>query len=92
LDKAQSAGSNPVAAMPSLHVAFAVLVAIVIGRRLRSRWRVLLALYPAAMGFTLVYCGEHYVLDLVAGTAYALAVHLALSRWEARRRPASPVV
>jgi membrane-associated phospholipid phosphatase len=90
LDKAQSAGSNPVAAMPSLHVAFAVLVAIVIGRRLHSRWRYLIALYPAAMGFTLVYCGEHYVLDLVAGTAYALAVHAALNRWTAwrRRQPA----
>ena len=24
------------------------------------------------MGFTLVYCGEHYVLDLLAGVVYAL--------------------
>jgi membrane-associated phospholipid phosphatase len=37
------------------------------------------------MGFTLVYTGEHYVLDLVAGVLYALAVHAALNRWEARR-------
>jgi membrane-associated phospholipid phosphatase len=86
LSEAQNGGTNPVAAMPSLHTAFAVLVAIVVASRLRSRWRYLVALYPVAMGFTLVYTGEHYVLDLVAGVVYALAVHLALSRWEARRR------
>jgi membrane-associated phospholipid phosphatase len=85
LAHAQNDGANPVAAMPSLHTAFAVLVAIMIGTQLRSRWRYLLALYPAAMGFTLVYTGEHYVLDLVAGVLYALAAHWALTRWEARR-------
>jgi membrane-associated phospholipid phosphatase len=85
LARAQDDGSNPVAAMPSLHTAFAVLVAIMIGTRLRSRWRYLLALYPVAMGFTLVYTGEHYVLDLVVGAAYALVVHAALNRWERRR-------
>ncbi len=91
LADAQNDGTNPVAAMPSLHVAFATLVAIMIGTRMRSRWRYLLALYPAAMGFTLVYCGEHYVLDLVAGVIYALAVHLILNAWEARRRARADV-
>jgi membrane-associated phospholipid phosphatase len=86
LAHAQNDGANPIAAMPSLHLAFAALVALMIGTRIRSRWRYLLALYPAAMGFTLVYCGEHYVLDLVAGLAYAWAVHAALNRWERRRR------
>ncbi|MDT4915038.1 MAG: hypothetical protein QOC66_4166 [Pseudonocardiales bacterium] len=86
LASAQNEGANPVAAMPSLHIAFAVLVALMIATRIRSRWRYLLALYPAAMGFTLVYCGEHYVLDLIAGVAYAWIVHLALNRWERRRR------
>jgi membrane-associated phospholipid phosphatase len=85
LAKAQDVGSNAVAAMPSLHFAFAVLVAITIGKRLRARWRLLLALYPAAMGFTLVYSGEHYVIDLVAGLGYALAAHYAVSAWERRR-------
>jgi membrane-associated phospholipid phosphatase len=85
LARAQDEGSNPVAAMPSLHTAFATTVAIAIASRIRSRWRWLLVLYPVAMGFTLVYDGEHYVLDLVAGVVYALAVHWAVSRWEARR-------
>ncbi len=85
LGHAQQDGSNPIAAMPSLHVAFACLVVIFIGARMRTRWRALLALYPLTMGFALVYLGEHYVVDLVAGLAYALAVHLAVSRWERRR-------
>jgi membrane-associated phospholipid phosphatase len=88
LKHAQEDGTNPVAAMPSLHVAFATLVAIIIATRLRSRWRYLLALYPLAMGFALVYTGEHYVLDLVAGVTYALAVHWLMNRWEQRSQPA----
>jgi membrane-associated phospholipid phosphatase len=71
--------------MPSLHLAFAVLVALTIAARFRSRWRWLLALYPAAMGFTLVYTGEHYVLDLIVGAAYAFAAHLLLTTWDRRR-------
>ena len=76
--------------MPSLHIAFAMLVALMLGSLIGSRWRYLLALYPVAMGFTLVYCGEHWVLDLVAGVGYAVLVHVGLTRWEARRarRPA----
>jgi membrane-associated phospholipid phosphatase len=65
---------NPVAAMPSLHMAYATLVVgfFWFGRR----WwqRCLLVLYPVAMGVTLVYGGEHYVVDELAGVAYALVV------------------
>lgn len=82
LAHAQEAGSNAVAAMPSLHVAFACLVAMFIASKLRTKWRWLLALYPLAMGFALVYAGEHYVLDLIAGVGYAVAVHLGMNRWE----------
>jgi membrane-associated phospholipid phosphatase len=85
VQRAQQDGSNRVAAMPSLHLAFACLVALFIAGRLRSRWRALLALYPAAMGLALVYQGEHYVLDLVAGAGYAVAVHAGLAGFERRR-------
>jgi membrane-associated phospholipid phosphatase len=85
LARAQDDGANPIAAMPSLHVAFAVLVALTIGARLRTRWRWLVALYPVAMGFTLVYTGEHYVLDLIVGAGYAFAVNFLLNRWDRRR-------
>lgn len=85
----QTGGSNPVAAMPSLHFAFSLLAAMFVAGLLRSRWRRLVYLYPAAMGLTLVYTGEHYVLDLAFGALYALGVHLALNRcerWWGRRR------
>ena len=71
---------NPVAAMPSLHVAFATLAAGFWWSRVRRPYRPLLALYPLAMCFSLAYAGEHYVLDELAGVAYALVI-LAASRW-----------
>jgi membrane-associated phospholipid phosphatase len=96
LERGQDGGANPVAAMPSLHFGFAVLIALFIGCRMRSRWRWLLALYPVAMGFALVYLGEHWVLDLVAGLVYAVAAHLAMFRieawWLRRRALAGPPV
>jgi len=85
--------ANPVAAMPSLHTAFATLIALFVIGRLRSAWRWLIVLYPVAMGLALVYLGEHYVVDLVAGVLYAVAVHLGVSAWERRRaRRVDPVV
>ncbi len=88
LGHAQAGGSNPVAAMPSLHVGFATLIAICFAARMRSRWRYCAALYPLAMGFTLVYTGEHYVLDILAGVGYAVAAHLTMNAWERRRAAA----
>ena len=46
-----------------------------------------LGLYTLAMGFTLVYGGEHFVIDIVAGWAMALGVH-ALVSVGFRRAPA----
>jgi len=74
---------NPVAAMPSLHVAFATLAAGFWWSRVRRPFRPLLLLYPAAMCFALAYGGEHYVLDELAGVAYALVI-LAANRWVRR--------
>ncbi len=79
--------SNPVAAMPSLHTAFATVIALFLADRFRGRWRYLFALYPLAMGLALVYLGEHYVVDVVAGVVYALVVHWLVRRWERKRDP-----
>ena len=77
--------SNAVAAMPSLHTAFATLIALYAVSRLHSRWRYSILLYPCVMGLALVYLGEHYVIDLAAGVVYAVAVHLGVGAWERRR-------
>lgn len=71
-------GLNPVAAMPSLHFAMTTLIVIALWRH---RWlRLGALLYAAAMGFALVYGGEHYVVDELAGAATAALAWLAVTR------------
>jgi PAP2 superfamily len=71
--------SNPVAAVPSLHAAYTLLITLVLWR-VAGRWRVLLAAYPLAMAFALVYTAEHYVVDILLGWAYAVAAYWAVNR------------
>lgn len=82
--------ANPVAAMPSLHTAWALLVVAFFLPTVARRWWPLLLVYPLAMAATLVYTGEHYVIDVLAGWAYVgvtfLVVGLAERWWQARRR------
>src|SRR5947209_7827600 len=83
-EKGQSYANN-VAAMPSLHAAYALLVTLYLWR-IVPRWsRPLLALYPPAMAFALVYSGEHYVVDCLAGWVYATASFVAVNLWFERR-------
>jgi membrane-associated phospholipid phosphatase len=72
--------SNNVAAIPSLHAAYTMLIALYLAGRVRSRWRHLLWLYPLLMGFALVYSGEHYVTDVLLGWLYALVIYAIGSR------------
>jgi membrane-associated phospholipid phosphatase len=76
---------NPVAAMPSLHAGITFLVAIYGIWRLRTPLRWLLPLYPLAMCVTLVYYGEHYVVDVLAGALLAVLVMVGCWLWELRR-------
>ena len=66
------AGSNPVAAMPSLHAGAALLVALFLWPSVPAVARVVLVSYAVAMGLVLVYTGEHYVVDVLAGWALAV--------------------
>ena len=68
------ASVNLVAAVPSLHSAFSALVAMFLWSRVRPWLRPLLALYPLAMGLTLIATGEHYFFDVLLGWLYAGAV------------------
>jgi len=84
--------TNFVAAVPSLHAGFATLVVITLWRSV-PRWvRPILALYPALMGLTLVATGEHYVIDILLGVAYAFAacaIWNVVERWWTARRDAA---
>jgi hypothetical protein len=68
-----SLDGNPWAAMPSLHFAASLMAALLLAeagpKEAVFGWG-----YAAALGFALVYLGEHYVTDLLAGAALVLAV------------------
>jgi hypothetical protein len=72
---------NQVAAVPSLHAAFAVLACLALLPVARGTWqRLLLLSYPPAMALVLVWAGEHYVVDTLLGAAYAGVVVWAAAR------------
>ncbi|MGZ8697911.1 MAG: phosphatase PAP2 family protein [Gaiellaceae bacterium] len=80
-----SALSNPVAAVPSLHAAYAVGVGIGLIRFARSPLvRCAGAIYPPLVVLTTVVTGNHFVLDAIAGMA-VLALGFALARRLRRR-------
>lgn len=59
-------------AMPSLHVAYPVWIAL----NTRSVWgRILGWSYAAAMAFFAVYLTHHYILDLIAGAGISITVY-----------------
>lgn len=77
--------ANPVAALPSLHAAFPMFIAVMLWSR--RRWlNLALAAYALAMGTVLVYAGEHFTFDILVGWIYATTVAL-IARRLAERRP-----
>jgi hypothetical protein len=83
--------ANDVAAVPSLHAAYSLLVCLYLWGMARRAWmRALLVAYPLAMAFALVYTAEHFFADILIGWLYAIAVFMAVNEvadsWGARRR------
>jgi PAP2 superfamily len=65
---------NPVAALPSLHVAFAVVTGAAIGERSDSRVAKAVAYgYPGLVSLVVAGTGNHYVVDALAGAALGAA-------------------
>jgi hypothetical protein len=73
---------NDLAAMPSLHVGWAVWCAFALVAAFRSRWRHLAWLYPIATTLVVVATANHYVLDALAG-----AVVVGIPLWLCGMRP-----
>ncbi len=86
--------SNPVAAIPSLHAAVPMLLLLFCWPVISRRWRAALIAYSAVMALTLVYGGEHYVIDVLIGWLYAAVavygVRFVLSRRRRRQEGAPP--
>lgn len=89
VDKGQ-ATSDIVAAVPSLHAGGIMLFTIFLWRRANRGWRALLVAYNLLMAVALVYAGEHYVSDILAGWLVAWGVSATWDalerRWPRRRR------
>nr|WP_269204677.1 phosphatase PAP2 family protein [Motilibacter deserti] len=64
-----SGATNQLAAMPSLHVGWAVLVAVALIRAGRSRWRWLWMLHPAVTVLVVVATANHYWTDGLVAVA-----------------------
>ncbi len=84
-----SSFANEVAAVPSLHTAYPVLILVFFWPGGSRRVRALCLAYALAMSLTLVYTAEHYVADVLAGWAYAVGAYLlvtGIGAWRAERR------
>jgi PAP2 superfamily len=84
--------ANEFAAMPSLHVGWAVMLAVAVIATFRTRWRWLALAHPVVTVLVVVVTANHFWLDGVAGTALALAGLAAAPRPAAAgvvRRPIS---
>jgi membrane-associated phospholipid phosphatase len=81
---------NPVAAMPSLHVGMAPVVAWALWRLTPWWWSRLLGLaYPVLVSVAVVVTGNHYVLDIAGGIAVVLPA-AAIAAWLAREPAGAP--
>jgi hypothetical protein len=78
---------NPYAAVPSMHVAFALMIGVPLARLVR--WRALKAfwaIYPLIVAFVIVVTANHFIADAVLG-AVAAGLGALAARALARTRP-----
>jgi membrane-associated phospholipid phosphatase len=79
---------NPFAAVPSMHVAFALMIAIPAFMLVKSRvFKALWAVYPLVVTFVVMVTANHYWLDAALGALVAAASAYAASAGFARARP-----
>ncbi len=82
---------NQFAAFPSLHAAFPALAAVYAWSRFRAL-AIGLIFWTAAVLLSIVYLGEHYVVDAIDGFVYvavAASIVEAFNRWRGHRPPAA---
>jgi hypothetical protein len=80
---------NPYAAVPSMHVAFALMISVPALLVVRNRVaKVLWGLYPLLVTFVVIVTGNHWFMDavagaVVAGTSALVATHVLSRLWPA---------
>ncbi len=87
-DASVNALFNPYAAVPSMHVGFALMLAVPMIRMGRRRWvKALWAAYPPVVSLVVVVTANHWVLDAVLGAVVAAVAAVAAQTLFARVRP-----
>jgi hypothetical protein len=81
--------TDQLSSMPSIHVAWAVIVAVAVIQECRSRYRWLVLLHPIVTTYVVVATANHYWLDAVAAVAVVAAV-LVGQRFVSRCRSGRP--
>ena len=80
---------NPYAAVPSMHVCFALLIGIPLARLAKHRiTRIVWGVYPLLVTFVIVATGNHFLSDAIRG-AFTAVISAAAATWLARARPAA---
>jgi MFS superfamily sulfate permease-like transporter len=89
------AGADQLSAMPSVHVAWSIIVAWAVITRSPSRWRWLILLHPLLTVFVVVGTGNHYWADGIVAAVIVAAVIAVRTvvrrrlRWARIPRPAA---
>jgi hypothetical protein len=71
--------ANDIAAIPSLHAAYPLMIAIMFWKHRGWAMRVGMTLYVIVMALVLVYTAEHYVVDILLGWLYAVGTAFVMS-------------
>jgi len=82
--------ADQLSAMPSVHVGWAVLIAVVAWRISRSRWRWIAVVHAAATFTFVATTGNHYWLDRIVAIAILAVVFEVQRRWHESRRDTRP--
>jgi membrane-associated phospholipid phosphatase len=78
---------NPYAAIPSMHVCFALMIGVPLARLSKHRiTRIAWALYPLLVVFVIVATGNHFISDAILGAVTA-GLAACAATWLARARP-----
>jgi hypothetical protein len=78
---------NPYAAVPSMHVAFSLMIGGTLSRLAKRRYaRILWGCYPVLVTFVIVATGNHFISDAFLG-AITAGLSMLFARWLAQRRP-----
>jgi PAP2 superfamily len=80
--------ANQFAAMPSLHVGWAVVCAVGVIVVLRTRWRWLAVLHPIVTTLVVVITGNHFWMDGIIATAIVAVSAAVAAAWRPEGKPA----